>query len=84
MSKQKSTLPTKRLDKTQLEAFYNKFKSKEKVSSKEISDLADEVHIDHAAMSDVLLLFKGEFIPWLKVWATLLAASAGVFLLFLF
>ena len=76
MSKQKSTLPSKRLDKAQLEAFYNKFKSKEKVSQKEILDLGEELHIG-ASMSDILGGFKADAIPWLNVWANLLAASAG-------
>jgi hypothetical protein len=76
LSKQKSSSPSKRLDKVQLEAFYNKFKSKEKVSQKEITDLAEELHIS-ASVSDILGSFKGDAIPWLNIWSNLLAASTG-------
>lgn len=59
-----------------MEAFYNKFKSKEKVSQKEITELAEELHIG-SSVNDILGTFKGDGIPWLKVWSNLLAASTG-------
>ena len=62
LAKQKSSSPTKRLDRVQLEAFYNKFKSKEKVSQKDITDLADELQIS-GSLNDILGSFKGDAIP---------------------
>jgi hypothetical protein len=76
LAKQKSSSPTKRLDRVQLEAFYNKFKSKEKVSQKDITDLADELQIS-GSVNDILGSFKGDAIPWRKLWSNLLAASTG-------
>jgi len=38
--------------------------------------LADELQIS-GSVSDILGSFKGDAIPWLKVWSNLLAASTG-------